>query len=85
MPLSSLSVRWHGKSEMNIINITIVKDQGSDDVFLETDLPSATWPYTGTLSLKASAARGSSETYIKEHFPDVPVKIVEVPGWQGLH
>jgi hypothetical protein len=60
-----------------VISATIVRNTGSDKVYLETDLPDGCWPYSERLSLKFECAARSAEDYLAKHFPGVPFKIHE--------
>lgn len=62
---------------MNICKIKIIKGRGADKVYMETDLPEACWPYDGTLSIRFDVAEGRGEEYIKTHFPQIPVHIIQ--------
>lgn len=69
---------------MRITSITIIKSQETDTLFLETDLPCGTWPYKGFQSLKTEVAHGSGEQYVRDNFPGVPLKIVDVPTMRHM-
>lgn len=65
---------------MKLLYATIIKtEHGSDHVSLVTDLPNPVWPFGASrdsLSLAFRCAKGASEKYLAEHFPDVPIKEV---------
>lgn len=53
---------------MKLIKATVISGQGPDHIFLETNLPEATWPYEGKLNLHFNAAAGQAMEYLKTHF-----------------
>lgn len=60
---------------MKLISITIVQMRNSADrVYIETDLPEATYPYTGHLDIEFTVARGKGAEYCVKHFSDIPIK-----------
>ncbi len=62
---------------MNLISYTIVKAKhGPDYVFINTDLPSSEFPFTGTLTLKFSCAANTGEQYMQKHFPNIKGTII---------
>lgn len=62
---------------MKITSITILeRRQGSDIVYLRTDLPMATYPYEGNQDLRFDVAKGVGRNYVRSHFPDI--KAVEI-------
>jgi hypothetical protein len=63
---------------MQITKATLLKGRGADQVLLDTDLPNGCWPYNGTQDVRFSVAAGSGDEYLKAHFPDVPVVIVDI-------
>ena len=63
---------------MNIIKAQIVRDGGPDNVSLTTDLPEATWPFEDKLCLNFVVRAGDAEKYLGEHFPDVPIEVIDV-------
>ena len=63
---------------MNILNITLLTTNGTDELIITTDLPNGQWPYTGNQEVKMVLAAGSGEEYIKKHFPSVEYKIIGV-------
>jgi hypothetical protein len=67
-----------GLTMLNVTKITIVKSSGTDTVFLETDLPSGVWPFEGGQSFRTDVARGQGKEYVKRHFPNIPLYVVDV-------
>ena len=65
---------------MKLIKATVISGQGPDHVLIETNLPDAAWPYTGSLSLRFSAAAGQGLEYLREHFEfnEEDISIVKV-------
>ena len=61
-----------------ITDITILAGNGPDHVMLNTNLPNGCWPYNGNASLRLEVASGRGVDYVKEHFPDVQVKVIKV-------
>lgn len=62
-----------------ITRATIVRqDHGPDNIFLETTLPTAVWPFSGTETVRLDAARGTAEQYLRDHFPGLVFDLVEV-------
>lgn len=60
---------------MKMISITIVQMRhATDKVYITTDLPDGTHPYTGTLDLTFNVAKGTAKEYCEKHFPNVPIK-----------
>lgn len=62
---------------------TVIRAHGPDKVILETDLPDGMYPYTGKMSVKFSVSRGTGEQYVRKHFNDLPVRLIEVPAMYG--
>lgn len=60
---------------MNIKRIHILLGFGTDKVFLFTDLPEASYPYNGNLCLEFNCVQDCAQTFIAEHFPNIPVEI----------
>ena len=60
---------------MKIEKAAVLTGDGPDTILLETDLPSACWPYTDNADLKLIAAAGSGATYVREHFGLEPLVI----------
>lgn len=53
---------------MKVIKATVVQSNGTDKIILQTNLPEATWPYTGNLSIDFNAAQNKGVSFVKEHF-----------------
>ena len=65
---------------MKIVKITILVDKGSSDcIMLHTDLPS-TMPVlcSDNASFSTNVACGGGIDYAEEHFPGVPVHVMDV-------
>ncbi len=63
---------------IEIVAITLLKSKyGCDTLILHTTLPEAIWPYKNAACFRQDAARNNGERYCKEHYPDVPLKIIE--------
>jgi hypothetical protein len=66
---------------MKITNIVVfVKNSGTDEIHLETDLPS---PFPACVSeepltLKAHIRAGGGVEYVKEHFPGIPAETLDM-------
>lgn len=60
---------------MNILHITIVKTQATDKLCMTTDLPAACWPYKGNAEVIMEVAFDWGEEYVRQHFPNVPLKV----------
>ena len=60
---------------MNILSVFIVKTNGTDKVFLHTDLPNPVYNFKGNLTLTFDVAHGNGESYVKEHFPELPLRL----------
>lgn len=64
---------------MNITKITVLIDtHGPDHVYLHTDIPEEIWPFTGMQTFKAEVVAGRGEKFASEHFPDIPVTVVDI-------
>ena len=74
-------------NDMKIIRATIVTGAGRlDRISLETDLPSAyTYnPENGPLFLSSEASPGRGVEYVRVHFPDIPICVIDGrDGTQG--
>lgn len=66
--------------EIKIENITIVVDNGTDRVYLHTNLPSGVYPYSGKLNISFDVAHKEGSAYCSKHFPNIPVEVVVVPS-----
>lgn len=63
-----------GKLKMNIESITIIESNGTDVVFLNTDLPLGCWPFTlKGLSLEFKVTQGGGKEYCDRHFSKIPI------------
>lgn len=60
---------------MNITRATVLTGQGTDRVFLLTDLPGAFTVYSEPLWLKFEATKGTGEAYVRKHFNIEPTII----------
>lgn len=66
---------------MKITNIIIfIKTLGTDEIHLETDLPS---PFPASvseepLSLKAHVRAGGGVDYVRKHFPGIPAETLDM-------
>jgi len=64
--------------KINIVKISIITNKDSaDKLYLQTDLPLRTWPYKGNASLSMEVTIGTGVQYTNEHFPGVPVEVIE--------
>lgn len=59
---------------INVLEITMILGRGTDKIFLHTDLPSATYPFKGSESLRLDITQGDGEKYCAKNFPGVPVR-----------
>lgn len=54
---------------MKILKVTVLTGgTGCDEIFLETDLPSGVFPYSGAASAIIQVANGNGEAYARKHF-----------------
>jgi hypothetical protein len=66
---------------MIIKSVRVVCRRYSPDVvILETDLPVATFPYSGTVDLSIPVSSGQGERYALQHFPDLEIRIDRTPA-----
>jgi len=63
---------------LKINSAVVIRGAGTDKVSLRTELPCATWPYTGEQDFSFEVAAGKAEEYLKEHFPDVPFYVINM-------
>ena len=63
--------------DVQVTHITIVRGQGADRVMLHTNLADPVWPFTGRLIMDFAAAEFCSEDYCREHWPGVPITVVD--------
>ena len=66
---------------MKITSITILeRSQGTDIVYLHTDMPLATYPFAegGNQDLRFDVARGSARRYVAKHFSTLDPDMVEI-------
>lgn len=63
---------------MKILSITLIRTSGTDVIYLHTDLPNPIWPFTDRAGLQAEAAASHGEKWVLEHFPGVPLEIINV-------
>jgi hypothetical protein len=64
---------------MKITKVQVVTEwAGCDYIYLETDLPSAVWPYEGTQTAKLTAAAGTGVDYARANFPGIPKEILDL-------
>lgn len=61
---------------IQILSATIVRTPGTDKVYLATELPQTVWPFEGKAHLTLDIAHGNALKYLREHFPNLSVKIV---------
>ena len=62
---------------MKILSITIIRDKENEFLYLNTDLPQPLWPFEKSgAQFRMSMALGFGKKYVEEHFPNVPVKII---------
>jgi hypothetical protein len=71
-------------SDTNVIQVTgvtvFVKAHGADEIHVDTNLPSPfpTSVSPEPLSLKSSVRAGGAIAYAQEHFPGVPLTIINM-------
>lgn len=66
---------------MKIVKAKLIsRKNGSDVIFLETDLKDACYPYDAPMNLKFEAAKGSGHLYLKIHFNAVPIEHFDEDG-----
>jgi hypothetical protein len=59
--------------EIEITGVTLVSSRsGTDTIFLETNLPSGTFPFSGKATITLVVARDHGRNYIRDNFPNVP-------------
>jgi hypothetical protein len=66
---------------MKITNIVVfIKNHGTDEIHLETNLPSPFPPSVSTepLTFKAHVRAGGGVAYVREHFPDIPAETLNM-------
>jgi len=64
---------------LDVNKITVVRDQsGPDHVYLNTTLPSGTWPFNRVQDLEITVAHQLGMEYCKKHFPGIPVELIAV-------
>jgi len=64
--------------KIEIVRISLLVNMYSGDkLVLYTDLPEGGWPYKGKASLDMTVAKGKGVEYCAEHFPGVPVKVID--------
>jgi hypothetical protein len=61
---------------MNITKITIILSDTADSVIFEYPIKEGMWPYTQPATATMPVTKNGGEAYVKEHFPDVPVEVV---------
>ena len=44
---------------------------------IHTNLPEAGWPYKAELVLETRAAYHTGPDYVSQHFPDIPVEVIQ--------
>lgn len=57
--------------------MVIINTHSADEIMFSTDLPEPYYPWTGNLVLNTKAASGFGVEYIKKHFPDLEIEIVD--------
>lgn len=65
---------------IHIKSVTILRGHGTDDISIETDLPSGVYPFTGNAFVKLYVAHGLAEKYITENFPDTKFNLIDMRG-----
>jgi hypothetical protein len=64
---------------MNILKIKLLTDtQGTDIIFLYTDLPPSIFPYTENAVLKLELANATGQQYCINNFKDLPIEIIKI-------
>lgn len=63
------------KIEIDIQSVVIVSGHGPDHVLLQTTLKEATWPYTGTQTIRVIVAQGSALKWLHDNCDITPEKI----------
>ena len=72
----TLFQKWKNMITVKIENITILLSRGTDKVLLFTNLPSPILCDTGNLVLTFDATYDTAKKYVANHFPDIPVTII---------
>lgn len=58
--------------------ILLIQEYQADHITLWTNLPGAEYPFDEKLSLEFRAGQATGEDYINQHFPGVPVEIIDL-------
>jgi hypothetical protein len=62
---------------LEITRITVLRSAyGADKLFIHTDLPPTTWPYSDPATLTLEVSVGNGADYCKANFPNIPVEVV---------
>jgi hypothetical protein len=64
------------QNQQNQEKIVILTGSGSNKIWIHTNLPSAIWPFTDTLTLSAEAAADTGADFVKKHFPGIKTEIL---------
>lgn len=64
---------------MEILKATVLVGSGTDQIYLQTNLPAPVWPFTEKLSLRFEAAKGDGVAYVREHFKLEP-EVIKMAG-----
>jgi len=56
--------------------ITIILSDTADAVIFQYPITEGTWPYKQKATATMHVAYDGGEAYVKEHFPDVPLEVV---------
>lgn len=63
---------------MNILKITILLTNGTDEIYLTSDLPCGIWPYTGNQKFKTEVIPNSGINYVKDNFPGIEYEVKNI-------
>lgn len=63
---------------MKIIGIKVILTDTADNIILEYPIKEGLWPYEQNATATMLTAHNLGESYVKEHFPDVPYTIINV-------
>jgi hypothetical protein len=65
---------------IEIKKIHIYRGAHQDTVWLYLDLPNPQYPWTETLDLQFKAAHLMGLDYVRQHFPGVPISMIDQKG-----
>lgn len=63
--------------KIDVHAVSLVRLNGGDTLYLTTNLPEATWPFSAKPAIiQMEIARGKAEEYCEKNFPGVPLEII---------